>query len=67
MQYNELAVTGQRLGWELRPVRRLKVLPRYSAGMGKVNALNSIFPTLFAFRFKALNQASGGLGCFFTV
>ena len=25
MQYNELAVTGQRLGWELRPVRRLKV------------------------------------------
>ena len=38
-------------------------LPRYSAGISEVYALDSIFPTLFA----ALHQVSGGLGCFFTV
>ena len=41
-------------------------LPRHFAEMGDVYALDSIFPTLFAFRVEALHQISGGLGCFFT-
>ena len=34
-------------------------LPRYSAGIGEIYALDRIFPTLFAFRVKALHQVSG--------
>ena len=42
-------------------------LPHYSARVGEIYALDSIFPMLFAFCVKALHQICGGLGWFFAV
>ena len=47
--------------------KMIEGFPHYSAGVSKIYALNSTFPTLFAFRVKALHQIFSGLGCFFTV